>query len=115
MECLGLFFVEYLKARNGGHGIPDVVPKMGQVFERVGRGERYEAAFKKAYGPAVDKAVDELVDLIKQTKDDSNLLHHFEPSQSREVIWQVARALRPGGLLVIQDLFTPSRPDRPVL
>jgi hypothetical protein len=70
MECMGLFFVEYLRARHGGRGIPDMVPKMGQVFDRVGRGEKYPDAFRKVYGFSVDKAVDELVDLFKQTKDD---------------------------------------------
>ena len=38
----------------------------------------------------------------------SNLLHHFEPTQSRDLIRRAARALRPAGILVIQELFTPS-------
>jgi hypothetical protein len=38
----------------------------------------------------------------------SNLLHHFDSPQSRAVIRRAAGALRPGGILVIQELFTPA-------
>jgi SAM-dependent methyltransferase len=43
----------------------------------------------------------------------SNLLHHFEPAQSRDLIRRAARALRPGGMLVIQELFALAPRSRP--
>jgi SAM-dependent methyltransferase/DNA-binding transcriptional ArsR family regulator len=42
----------------------------------------------------------------------SNLLHHFEPAQCRNVIRRAADALRPGGILVIQELFALSSTRR---
>lgn len=40
----------------------------------------------------------------------SNLAHHFDAEQNRELARRVARALRPGGVFVIQE---PARSDRP--
>ena len=37
----------------------------------------------------------------------SNLLHHFSLGQSRDLVRRAARALRPRGTLVVQELFTP--------
>lgn len=54
MECVGVYFVEYVRTRLNGRGIPDTVPRMGKVFELVGGGMSYGQAFKKctASGPA---------------------------------------------------------------
>ena len=38
----------------------------------------------------------------------SNLLHHFDTRQGRDLVRRAARALRPGGVLVIQELFAPA-------
>jgi 2-polyprenyl-3-methyl-5-hydroxy-6-metoxy-1,4-benzoquinol methylase len=37
----------------------------------------------------------------------ANLLHHLPSEQNRDVIRRAARALRPGGILVIQELLAP--------
>lgn len=65
MERMGLYFVEYLRVRKE---IPDTVPRMGRVFELVGRGKTYEQAFKQAYGLSLDRTVSEIVTYFKQTE-----------------------------------------------
>ncbi|HQT95740.1 MAG: hypothetical protein B7Z68_10190 [Acidobacteria bacterium 21-70-11] len=42
----------------------------------------------------------------------SNLLHHFAAGQSRDLVRRAARALRPGGVLVVQELFAPASARR---
>jgi hypothetical protein len=68
MHRMGVYFVEYMRVRYHGKGIPDMVPKMGRVFEQVGRGKTYEQAFKQTYGISVNEAVSEIVDLFKRTE-----------------------------------------------
>jgi predicted O-methyltransferase YrrM len=41
----------------------------------------------------------------------SNLVHHFSEAQNRDLAIRAARALAPGGLLVIQDLIRPASPN----
>jgi SAM-dependent methyltransferase len=41
----------------------------------------------------------------------SNLVHHFTEAQNRDLAGRAARALVPGGLLVIQDLIRPASPN----
>jgi len=65
MERMGLYFVEYLRARKN---IPDTVPRMGRVFELVGHGKAYEQAFKQAYGLSLDGTVSEIVTYFKGTE-----------------------------------------------
>lgn len=65
MERMGLYFVEYLRVRKE---IPDTVPRMGRVFELVGRGKTYEQAFKRAYGLSLDRTVSEIVTYFKETE-----------------------------------------------
>ena len=67
MESMGIFFVEYMRVRHDRTGIPDMVPRMGRVFELVGRGRTYESAFKEQFGSSVDEVVSEIVEFIKLT------------------------------------------------
>lgn len=64
MECIGVYFVEHLR---GQKGIADTVPRMGQLFEAVGRGQTYEQAFGRVYGFSLKRAVSELVGEFKRT------------------------------------------------
>ncbi len=41
----------------------------------------------------------------------SNLVHHFTAEQNRDLVLRCARALVPGGMLVIQDLIRPASPS----
>jgi hypothetical protein len=68
MAAMGIFFVEYLRVRYHRKGIPDVFPRMGHVFQLVGRGKSYEAAFQEQFGGSVDEVVAEIVDLFKRTE-----------------------------------------------
>ena len=65
MERMGLYFVEYLRVRRS---IPDTLPRMGRVFEFVGRGKTYEQAFQQAYGVSLDGTVSEIVTYFKRTE-----------------------------------------------
>jgi hypothetical protein len=65
MERMGLYFVEYLRVRKN---IPDTVPRMGRVFELVGRGRTFEQAFKQAYSLPLDRTVSEIVSYFKRTE-----------------------------------------------
>ncbi len=42
----------------------------------------------------------------------SNLLHHLDPAQGRDLVRRAALALRPGGVLVVQELFAPATTRR---
>jgi hypothetical protein len=68
MESMGVYFVEYMRTRVRGKGIPDMVPKMGRVFELVGRGKTYEQAFGQVYGVSVNQVVSEIVALFERTQ-----------------------------------------------
>jgi hypothetical protein len=68
MECMGVYFVEFMRTRHNGHGIPDMVPKMGRVFELVGQGKSYGQAFKQVYGVFASQVAAEIVDLFKRTE-----------------------------------------------
>ena len=65
MECLGFYFVEYLRSRKG---ITDAVPMMGRVFEQMGQGKTFEQAFAQTYGVSYNKVVSELVAHFKRTE-----------------------------------------------
>jgi SAM-dependent methyltransferase len=41
----------------------------------------------------------------------ANLVHHFDETTNRELAKKVARALRPGGVFVIQELIRPRSPN----
>jgi SAM-dependent methyltransferase len=81
--------------------LPEAVEQAAPMVAREGRGDRVRL---RAGDARTDDLGIESFDLVFV----SNLLHHFEPAQSRDVIRRAARALRPGGILVIQELFTPS-------
>ena len=68
MECMGVYFVEYMRTRHHGKGIPDMVPKMGRVFELVGRGKSYGQAFKQIYGVWASVVASDIVELFKRTE-----------------------------------------------
>jgi len=68
MEAMGIFFVEYLRVRLHGGGVPDAVERMGRVFELVGRGETYQSAFQQQFGASVDRVVTEIVNFIRRTQ-----------------------------------------------
>jgi len=42
----------------------------------------------------------------------AQLLHHFDDATNRELARRVARALRPGGVFVVQELIRPTSPKQ---
>jgi hypothetical protein len=66
MEAMGIYFAEYLRVRYRG-GIPEVLPRIGRIFEAVGRGVSYEAAFQKEFGSTVGQVTSEIVVFIDRT------------------------------------------------
>jgi len=68
MEQMGVYFVEYMRTRVKGKGIPDMVPKMARVFELVGRGKNYGQAFKEVYGVWASDVASEIVELFQRTE-----------------------------------------------
>lgn len=68
-------------------------------------------------GPRVGYAVGDArtADLGEQRYDlvfVANLVHHFDAATNRQLACRIARALRPGGMFVIQDGILPARPGR---
>ena len=68
MHALGKYFVEYMRTRFHGKGVRDTVPKMGRVFELVGKGMRYGDAFKRIYGISAGQVASEIATLFERTR-----------------------------------------------
>jgi SAM-dependent methyltransferase len=60
---------------------------------------------------AGDALVDDLGEGVYDLILVSNLVHHFSAEQNRDLVARAARALVPGGRLVIQDLIRPRSPN----
>ncbi len=78
--------------------LPEALAQAAPILAREGLGDR---VVHRAGDALAEDLGTEAFDLVFI----SNLLHHFDPAQSRDMIRRAARALRPGGVLVIQELF----------
>jgi hypothetical protein len=67
-ETTGALFVEYLRTRLGGKGVPDALPRVANVISQVGSGNSYDAAFKSQFGLAPKEAEQSFVDYIGKTE-----------------------------------------------
>ncbi len=67
IHVMGLYLVEYL---HGRHHVKDVATRMGRVFEEVGRGTSYAAAFGDQMGVPLATVIEEIVDLFSRTASD---------------------------------------------
>ena len=85
--------------------LPEAVEHAAPILAREGMGDR-----------VTHRAGDILVDDLGTNAWDvvfiANLVHHFDDATNRELAKQVARALRPGGVFVIQELIRPHAPQR---
>ena len=86
--------------------LPEAIAEAAPMLEREGLGGRVA---HRAGDALTEDLGTEAFDLVFI----SSLLHHFEPAQSQDVVRRAARALRPGGVLVIQELFALSSTRRP--
>jgi hypothetical protein len=64
IHVMGLYLVEYL---HGRRHIKDIATRMGRVFEEVGRGHTYTAAFRDQIGVPLDTVISEIVNLFDRT------------------------------------------------
>jgi SAM-dependent methyltransferase len=85
--------------------LPGAVAQAAPILAREGLGEQVTHRTGDAL---TDDLGLEAFDLVFV----SNLVHHFEPAQSRDLVRRAARALRPSGVLVIQELFALSSARR---
>jgi hypothetical protein len=92
INSMGVYLVEYMRTRVNGKGIPDTVPKMGRVFEQVGRGKTYEQAFKDVYGVSVNQVASQIVELFKCTE--SNPAERFKGTRFEADAMAVAEKSR---------------------
>jgi SAM-dependent methyltransferase len=78
--------------------LPAAVAQAAPILAREGLGDRVTHR-------AGDALKDDLGTVAFDLVFVSNLVHHFGPGQGRELVRRAARALRSGGILVIQELF----------
>ena len=84
--------------------LPAAIEHAAPILAGEGMGER----IRHHAGDALTADLgDKIYDLILV----SNLVHHFTDPQNRDLMARAARALVPGGLLVIQDLIRPRSPN----
>src|SRR5918992_4550063 len=85
--------------------LPSAVKHAAPLLAREGMGER-----------VVLRAGDALVDDLGEAAYDLivifSLVHHFDDATNRQLVSRAARALRPGGYLVIGDALGPTSPGR---
>jgi predicted O-methyltransferase YrrM len=85
--------------------LPQAVEHAAPLLEREGMGER-----------VVHRAGDALEDDLGEGAYDLvlifSLVHHFDDATNRQLVRRAARALRPGGYLVIGDAIRPSAPGK---
>lgn len=85
--------------------LPDAVEHAAPLLERERMGDR-----------VVHRAGDALADDLGEDRYDLALLfslvHHFDDATNRRLVARVARALRPGGVMVIGEVLRPEEPGQ---
>jgi SAM-dependent methyltransferase len=85
--------------------LPDAIVHAAPILAAEGMGDRVQ---HRAGDALTDDLGENLYDLILM----SNLVHHFMAVQNRDLTIRAARALKPGGVLAIQELIRPESPIR---
>ncbi len=85
--------------------LPPAVEHAAPLLEREGMGERVVHRAGDALQDDLGEAAYDLVLVF-------SLVHHFDEPTNRELMRRAARALRPGGYLVIGDAIRPSAPGK---
>jgi hypothetical protein len=67
-ETTGALFVEYLRTRLGGKGVPDALPRIANVISQVGTGQSYDQAFRSQFGVDPQQAERSFVQYIHDTE-----------------------------------------------
>lgn len=85
--------------------LPEAVEQAAPLLAAEGMGDR---VVHRAGDALTDDLGTEAYDFILVF----SLVHHFDAATNRALVARCARALRPGGLLVIGDLMRPESPER---
>jgi predicted O-methyltransferase YrrM len=85
--------------------LPEAVEHAAPLLDREGMGDR---VVLKAGDALADDLGEAAYDLIMMF----SLVHHFDDATNRTLVARAARALRPGGYLVIGDALRPSAPGK---
>lgn len=85
--------------------LPEAVEHAGPILAREGMGER---VVLRAGDALTDDLGDAAYDLIVMF----SLVHHFDDPTNRQLMRRAARALRPGGYVVIGDALRPTSPGK---
>jgi SAM-dependent methyltransferase len=83
--------------------LPQAVKHAEPILAREGMGDRVR---HRAGNALVDDLGTQAWDLVFI----ANLVHHFDEQANRDLLRRIARALRPGGILVIQDFIRVQQP-----
>ncbi|MGW0018340.1 methyltransferase [Rhodococcus sp. NPDC003382] len=85
--------------------LPEAVAQAAPILAAEGMGDR---VVHRAGDALTADLGEDAYDLVLV----SGLVHHFSDEQNRELAGRVSRALRPGGVLAVQDIFRPSTPKQ---
>jgi SAM-dependent methyltransferase len=85
--------------------LPSAVEHAAPLLEREGMGERVVLRRGDALVDDLGEAAYDLILIF-------SLVHHFDDATNRQLVSRAARALRPGGYLVIGDALRPSSPGK---
>jgi len=85
--------------------LPDAVEHAAPILEREEMGDRVTLKAGDALTADLGEAAYDLIMMF-------SLVHHFDNSTNRSLVARAARALRPGGYLVIGDALRPSAPGK---
>lgn len=85
--------------------LPEAVEHAAPLLEREGMGERVVLRAGDALTDDLGEAAYDLILIF-------SLVHHFDDATNRKLVSRAARALRPGGYLVIGDALGPSAPGK---
>jgi ubiquinone/menaquinone biosynthesis C-methylase UbiE len=88
--------------------LPEAIAQAAPLLARLGLGERVQ---HRPGNALTDDFGHEQYDVILM----SSLAHHFNDEQNRAVAQKVARALRPGGVYIINEFIRPETGTKPEL
>jgi hypothetical protein len=78
---IGRFFLDFLRTRLGGHGVPDALARTSWMIEAAGDGAKVSEAFARVFGVTLDEAHDEFCGMLDATL-------HKPHERFRGTVWE---------------------------